>query len=278
MKKLLAIAVATAISAPAMADLTIGGSADYRAESTDGNMVSTLETNLDFTASTQAENGLFAKTYIQVESFDAGDAGTQIDIDDNYLEIGNASASLKVGGFAVMSAWATGDDDWQVDNTGNYAGHGLWLANGTQDAALTLNVVDGVSVQYATTLDSTDTDAYQLAATVVAGGVTVVAEYEDAGTDATKGFAASVSTTVSDVAVNVSYAKNEADTSAAKFMVGYNGLELNVMNDDTSAGANETSWYGSYKMALPVAGTSLTVGAGASDASDTFGARIDYKF
>ncbi len=31
MKKILAIAVATAISAPAMADLTIGGSARYQA-------------------------------------------------------------------------------------------------------------------------------------------------------------------------------------------------------------------------------------------------------
>ncbi len=35
MKKILAIAIATAISAPAMADLTIGGSADFDLKDTD---------------------------------------------------------------------------------------------------------------------------------------------------------------------------------------------------------------------------------------------------
>ena len=297
MKKILAIAIATAISAPAMADLTIGGSADYLVTSTDGNASDSIETNLDITASTTAESGAFIKAYLQLESINAADAGTDqdaatagvqsaFDIDDNYVQVGNASASVTLGSFGVMSAFNTGDDDFQVD-ANDYNGHGLWLASGAQDVALNVTVSEALSVQYATTLDSTDTDAYQVAATYAANGLTVVAEYEDAGTDATKGFAVSAATDLQGVGVVVSYAKNEEDMTSAVFQANYSGFQLNVQNDDSgnctatgcTANTNETSWYGKYTMPLAdLAGVSLTVGAGADDASDKFGARIDYKF
>ena len=298
MKKILAIAIATAISAPAMADLTIGGSMDYRLQSTDGDLASGMESNIDFNASSEADNGMFIKAYIQLEQWNAdgtmgANAAQGVDVDDNFIELGNATASVKLGSFVVPGAWATGDDDWQVAPAAGdrYQGHNMWLGNGfgaepvdtraTADAQVTLNVTEGVQVVYSVALDSGATDdAYQLYASADLGGVVVKAELEDTGaTAADEGFAVSAATTVSGVALNVSYAKNEADTSSAKFMASYNGFELNVQNDDYAAGTDgETSYFGSYKTALPMAGASLTLGAGAGEDSDTFGARIDYKF
>ena len=55
MKKILAIAVATAISAPAMADLTIGGSTEFNLKSENSTTTHDVETNVQFTASTTAD-------------------------------------------------------------------------------------------------------------------------------------------------------------------------------------------------------------------------------
>ena len=292
MKKILAVAVATAISAPAMADLTIGGSADYFLSSTSGDAKDSLETNLDFTATTTADNGVFAKAYLQLESFNAGGVdgqtantngtGSDFDIDDNYLEIGNASASVKVGAFAVNTAFNSGDDDFRVAAP-SYEGKSVWLASGTQDVALTVNAAEGVVVQYATTLDATDEEAYQLFASAALGAVSVAVEYENVEAsgvqdDAKTGFGLSASTDLSGVGLVVSYAENEAGANSTVFQANYAGGQLNIQNDDTAAGVSETSWYGAYALPMDLAGAKITIGAGADDNDELVGARIDYKF
>ena len=287
MKKILAVAVATAISAPAMADLTIGGSADYFAKSADSVTSSSLETNLDVTASTTLENGVFAKAYMQLEVFDAGEVPAtattgRLDVDDNYLQLGNASANVKLGNFAVNSAFIDGDDDFQV-TADAYDGHGVWLASGgtnKQDVAVEITALEGVTVQYATSMDSANTDAYQLYVGATLGDVAVKAEYENvSGDDNATGFAASAATTVENVGLALSYAKNEEDDRTAKAQVKYMGVELNVQSNSTAGAASTTSYYGAYGMNLAgIEGATLTLGYGNDDGSDVIGARVVYGF
>ena len=281
MKKILAIAIATAISAPAMADLTIGGSADWTMLSSDGNVDTAIETNIDVKASAEAANGLFVKYVGQIEMINADQAATaNPEVDDNYIQVGTADAYLTAGNFVGAGVYVAGNDDY-MQGANSYKGATLERAG---DLALNVNA-SGVSLQLAVNADENDTieeGFYRLVATTTVGAVKLGASYEKGETTAaveTTGYAVSAATSFEDVAVAVSYAEEDnSGASTSTINVGYKGLDLNVASDDTGS-ATETHYYGSYNLGdMGVAGAKFIVGAGADDDASKFGVNVQYAF
>ncbi|NRP51706.1 MULTISPECIES: porin [unclassified Marinobacterium] len=270
MKKLLAVAVATAISAPAMADLTIGGSADYLLTSTDGSVADSLETNIDINASATAEDGMFVKAYLQIEANQADQNASQsFDIDDNKLTVGYDVASVTVGNFVTSSAFVAGNDDYMA------GAHGF-KANASERASdVALNFAAGaVSGQIGTNLDEGGADATVAYIKADLGMATVAANYEDED-GVSEGYGASVSAKLADATVTLSYAENtQTNVGTSNINVAYGAFDVNFSDDE----ATDSHFYGSYKTALPVSGASLTVGAGATDDVTKVGANVVFKF
>ena len=294
MKKILAIAVATAISAPAMADLTIGGSAEYNYANAEGTTTGSLETNLDITASATAENGTFVKAYTQLEMINGGDASfasttanpSGLDIDDNYLQLGNSAAALTVGYFGTKAAWLAGDDSWAP--TATVAGYSANTLDdgGDKEFALDITAIENLAVQISGNYTSGAAKDYTVYAAYTAGDVVIAANLEeDKGADATSGYAVSASTTMGGVALSAAYAQNQVDGSARSastiLNVGYDAISASVRYNDV-ADTNETLVYGSYNVGnLGVAGLNVDVGAGYGSESATksvMGVEVTYAF
>jgi hypothetical protein len=281
MKKILAIAVATAISAPAMADLTIGGSAEYNLKDIDGVTTTELETNLDVSASSTSESGVTLAVFTQLEATEA--AENSLDVDDMYMTIGNEAATLHLGDFGTSSAYASGADmAAPTPNQTAFKANSKDDPNDSIDAAVTFTGIEGVTVQVATTFDSADSAAVTRAyVSTTVGGVALAANVQDVEGDAAdSGYALSASTTFEGVAVGVSYAANDDDSKKTTTLTAsYSGLSL--ATETTDAGANDsTIFYGAYTIGdLGIPGATVTVGAGGGDtAGDVVAARIAYAF
>jgi hypothetical protein len=272
MKKILAIAVATAISAPAMADLTIGGNAEYKLSGGDVDTSSSLETNLTLTGTTEAD-GISVTAFTEIEVVGAGDAGdaaaaaaaSNVDIDDQYIQIGVAGATVTLapqGGFATKDAFALGADT-AAQITPAYA------ANDAERAAdVAVDFTAGtVAVQIAGNIaDSDEMSVY--AATEVAG-IALSGSYEDTGTETGYGLSASVS--VADVTLGASYAANDSDESTSVFSAAYGDFTI---ASASSEGTDDV--YGEY--AMSVGGAALTLAAGSSDSTTKVVAKLAYSF
>jgi hypothetical protein len=294
MKKILAVAVATAISAPAMADLTIGASTEFNLSTTDGVASESIETNVTFTGSTTMENGSFAKAFIELEAVDGGDASTALDIDDNYLQIGNAAANVVVGYFGTKSAFNSGDDSFEAPyNTTNgitagtaAAPQNLYKGNSDDDAddqeiAINITSIEGVDLQVSGNInDASDTDMRAYAGLTV-GSVALAANIQSSDSSADDGYAVSASTDLSGVAVAVSYAANDDDDTAVAVTGNMNGFDLTYVRfEDGVNNTSETSYYGSYALGnMGIDGLSVDVGAGSgSDRETKMGVEVIYSF
>jgi hypothetical protein len=283
MKKILAIAVATAISAPAMADLTIGGSTEYNLASENDTATQGIETNIQFTASTTAENGVFAKAFFELEAIDHA-----IDTDDNYLQIGNAAANVIVGQKAASVAWKGGDDSFQATDTADgISATGTLYTSKTldtiddQEVILNITAIEGLALQVSGNVASASDDTMGVYASYNAGGVTLAANVVSSDTAAEDGFAVSASTAFGDADVAVSYATNEADDTGVALNVGFGAFDVTYVRfEDDSESANETSYYGAYNVGdLGVAGLNIDLGAGSgSDRETKMGVEVTYSF
>jgi hypothetical protein len=282
MKKLLAVAVATAISAPAMADLTIGGNAEYNLKNIDGGSsdgtTSALETNLTVTGTSTSESGVTLTVFTELEATAAG--STAIVADDLYMEISTATAGVKLGDFGLNTAFSHGAD--MAQPTATVSGFDADSEDDPEDAAdvaLTFDL-SGVTVQYATSIETADTETSNLYVGGSFGGVDLAANYQKVeGTDALTGFAVSAGTSFEGVAVKASYAKSETDVTTVNFNGSYMGLSLAVETNDAGA-TDATTYYGAYSIGdLGIPGAAFTVGAGGGDtAGDVVAARINYTF
>ena len=282
MKKILAIAVATAISAPAMADLTIGGNAEYNLKNIDGGSTdgttSALETNLTVTGTSTSESGVTLTVFTELEATAAG--STAIVADDLYMEIATATAGVKLGDFGLNTAFSHGAD--MAAPTATVSGFDADSEDDPEDAAdvaLTFDL-SGVTVQYATSIETADTETSNLYVGGSLGGVDLAANYQKVeGTDASTGFAVSAGTSFEGVAVKASYAKSETDVTTVNFNGSYMGLSLAVETNDAGA-TDATTYYGAYTIGdLGIPGAAFTVGAGGGDAAgDIVAARINYAF
>jgi hypothetical protein len=270
MKKILAIAVATAISAPAMADLTVGGNAEYKITGGDSDTTTSLETNLTVAGSAEA-NGVSVSAFTEFEVVGAGDTGgaanaSNLDIDDQYIQIGVAGATITLapqGGFASKDAFGTGPDTAHAD----VAVYGAASSERAKDIAVDF-AAGSVAVQVAGNIaDSDEMSVY--ASTTVAEGVSVAASYEDYATGTGYGLNASVA--MGEVTLGANYAANDADESATILTAAYGDFAI------ASASSEGTSdVYGTYTTAVGPA--TLTLGAGNSESVSKVVAKLNYTF
>ena len=280
MKKILAIAVATAISAPAMADLTIGASTEYNLSKEDATTKSSIETNLDFKGTTTADNGMFVTAFAQLELNNVG--SSNLDVDDNYLQIGNEAANVVVGNKAASVAFNAGDDSFAAASAGNVAGGytAKTLDSTTaQDVLLNITAIEGVTLQVSGNTDTANNSTMGAYASVAAGGVTLAANMVSSDTAAEDGYGLSASTMVGGAAVAVSYADNDAGSSSMAINVGMGAIDVTYVSMDDTA-TDETSYYGRYNVGdMGLSGLNIDVGAGSgSDADTKMGVEVTYTF
>ena len=278
MKKIIALAVATAISAPAMADLTIGASARYQADNsaaTQGDFdASTNRVLVSVSGSSTAESGMFVSAGATLQM--TGEAGVSRD-GDNAITVGNAAANVVLGAFEPAGAFSSGADQFQHGGT-VASEEGNLRARNMNNVGLNVTAVEGLTFQV-----STDLGAEENIRTVVGydlGAVAATAAYE-AIDGADNFFSVTAGTTVGGVALNASYGK-QGDANSTNLNASYMGFGLAVQNDDNGT-TDEQEVYGSYSVANAggVEGFTVTVGAGDSDADgvDTrYGVRLDYAF
>jgi hypothetical protein len=283
MKKILAIAVATAISAPAMADLTIGGSTEYNISNEDSATKQGIETNVQFTASTTADNGMFVKAFFELEAID-----NNIDTDDNYLQIGNAAANVIVGQKTASVAWKGGDDSFQATDTAEgiaktdiqYTGKTL-DSLGAQELILNITAVEGLDLQISGNTASASSDTMGVYAAMDFGGVALAANIVSSDKSSEDGFAVSASTTLGEAAVAVSYATNSDDDTGLALNVGFGAFDVTYARfEDDASSTDESSYYGAYNVGdLGLSGLNIDVGAGSgSDRETKMGVEVTYSF
>ena len=282
MKKLLAVAVATAISAPAMADLTIGGSTEFNLKSENSTTTHDVETNVQFTASTTADNGMFVKAFVEIEASEGSATVNGIDTDDNYLQIGNAAANVIVGEKAASVAWKGGDDSFQATQTTSdtlYTAKNLDSLT-TQDTILNITAVEGLTLQVSGNAATSGSDTMGVYAAYTAGGFTLAGNVVSSDTATEDGYALSASTTLGEAAVAVSFASNDAEDTGVALNVGFGAFDVTYARFDDKDSGDETSFYGAYNVGdLGLSGLNIDLGAGSgSDRETLMGVEVTYSF
>ena len=277
MKKIIALAVATAISAPAMADLTIGASARYDARSTNGADfgVGTNRVLVSFAGSSTAESGMFVSTAATLQLI-GGETNTADTDGDNAITIGNAAANVVLGAFEPAGAFSSGADAFELSAVAGYEG-GL-RAREHNNIGLNVTAVEGLTLQISTDIDSADDIRAVVGYDFGAAAVTAAYESVDAGDN---GFTVTAGTTLGGVALNASYGK-QGDVNSTNINASYMGFGIAVQNDD-NAGAEEQEVYGTYAVSnvAGLEGLTATVGYGSTDVAgndNTYGVRLDYAF
>jgi hypothetical protein len=300
MKKILAIAVATAISAPAMADLTIGGSARYQVTDTDGAMGTAGRVALSVAGTAASETGASAGYNLGLVYNQGADAGAETVVEDNFISLGAGDVSVKLGEFELFKAFSSGADTFEATNgsTANTATSGAAGAftatvssyenssirgrNGA-NAEVSYTGIEGVTLNAATRLQDADTST-QVGISTTLGTVAVAAMYEDSSTS-TNGYTVTAGTTVEGVALNASYGKS-GDVSSMNLNASYAGFAVAYQKNDEGTD-DETKVYGTYTMEdiMGLGGADVIVGAGSSEVSggsaaqkDIFGVRLSYAF
>jgi len=282
MKKLLAVAVATAISAPAMADLTISGSAEYNLSDAGAGTVQSVETNIKFAASTTADNGITvaAGANLEMTSTD-GAASASPDAEGINMSIGNGTATVTVGAFGSSNAWLNGADSWAPD-AANVAGYDAKSLDdeGDMDVKLSIAAAEGLTIEVAGNLSETSGNNQRGTVTYVMGDVTLAGTIQSSDTAADDGYALSAATTLSDVAVSFSTAANDADSKSIAVAATYDAFSVAYRRNENAAGTDESIYYGEYKLGdMGVPGLSVDVGAGSGADVDTkVGVEVIYAF
>lgn len=281
MKKILAIAIATAISAPAMADLTIGGGARYNVVDTDGDVATDGRVTVTVAGTATGDNGAFAAYNLTVQ---ANQGTADIALEDNYLTIGNAVATVKLGEFEMTKVFSSGADTFEANaNTSN---------NGYENSAVrgrdTRNMevlfsAAGADFGFGTRIDDAEQNA-QISAKTSVGSVAVGAVYEIANAGNDDGVVLNASTSFEGVALAASYGKKANDKST-NVNASYNGFGIAYqINENGTPSAEEKNLYGTYTLSdvAGIAGASVIIGAANSETSsanvDKVGVRLNYAF
>jgi len=283
MKKIIALAVAAVVAAPAMADLTIGGSMEYNLSHKDGTTSENVETNVQFTGMTSTDSGMYVKAFAELEM--TSNQGDGASLDDNYLEIGGAAANVQVGEKAAAVAWQGGDDSF-ISTLGTaaapigYTGKTL-DSIAAVDTIVNVTAVEGLTVQLAGNVADASADGAGLYVGYAAEGFGVAANVVDGtGDTATDGYAVSASASMGGAALALSYAANEDKDTGLALNVGVGAVDFTIAQMENEGGASETIYYGRYALGnMGVEGFNVDVGAGAgSDAETNVGVEVTYTF
>jgi len=276
MKKIIALAVAAVVAAPAMADLTIGASARYQADNGSGDFTATTNRVLvSFAGSSTAESGMFVSTAATLQLI-GGETNTGTTDGDNAITIGNSAANVVLGAFEPAGAFSSGADQFQVGGLAGF--EGALRAREHKNIGLNVTAVEGLTFQVSTDIDSADD--VRVVAGYNFGAAAVTAGFTSSDAAANEGYSVTASTTLGGVAVAASYGENDANDSSMNVNASYMGFGLAYQNDET-AGVEQDEVYGSYAVAnaAGLEGLTVTVGAGSADgADDKYGVRLDYAF
>jgi len=110
MKKLIASAVASSMTAFAMADISITGDAKYEYDLTDSNGTKTTTANTEAHINFTGKSG--DTTYVakfQLVDNGAGTSGGDFDLEDNYITTSVAGIGIKAGDYASSNAALAGE-------------------------------------------------------------------------------------------------------------------------------------------------------------------------
>jgi len=282
MKKIIALAVAAVVAAPAMADLTISANIETN---------TTTETGADFAqggrvavtvaGSTTMDSGMYAKAQTGQEfGLDGGRSGV-----DTYLEIGNSAANVKLGYVRESEIWAQPGDVYVAAPTGT-----VLYKGGAQRGRNSNNIIATVMAGPATLQAMVRPDANgdidsRFTASAALGGVNLGAAIENdaAGAADSEGFVLHADAMLGGAALGASYAENDADTQTYTITAGVAGFNLGYIASE--AGAVESDhYYAAYPMAdfAGVDGLTATVAVSTGDintgAEDVSGARLRFNY
>jgi len=283
MKKIIALAVAAVVAAPAMADLTLSANIETN---------STVQSNADFAQAgrvavtvaggTTAESGMYVKAQTGQEfGLDASRGRV-----DTFLEIGNEVANVKLGAVREAEIWSQAGDTY-VAQTGAVAGYKGTSQRDRQANNVIVTVNAGAAVVQAMLRDDNGNVDTRYTVTADLGGVKVGAAMEEAGieTDATTGYVLNVSAPVGAGSIGASYAKNDADSKSWTIVGSFAGVNAGYLYEETAAGVEETALYAAYPVAnfAGVEGLTMTPAVSMADdntagGDDVTGARIRFNY
>jgi len=288
MKKLIAAAVATSVSAIAIADVSIGGNANYEYFST------TVGSKTTYTADTEVNLNVKGKTgdtgvvlNIEFNNHGAVDgAASNVDVEDMYLTTKVGDIDVKAGHYASGTTALGGEIDAggrstdKVSLSTNVGGWtvGYAVAESTSiqgdEASVSLSGnVNGVKVQLKEQSDS----ATYVGVQGSLAGIDYRLENKDADLAASDVFFGDISTKVGDMTVG--YTVIDAD-SAGKIQEGDSGilgLSVNGTDSSTVSGRGTTATGASqFRISAPMAGNTISAKIGTIDDGIAAGTDVDF--
>jgi hypothetical protein len=290
MKKLIAAAVATSVSAIAIADVSIGGNANYEYFST------TVGSDTTYTADTEVNLNVKGKTgdtgvVLNIEFNNHGDVASSagagnVDVEDMYLTTKIGDIDVKAGHYASGTTALAGEIEAggrSTDKVTLSTNVGGWTI-GYAVAESTTMQGDGASVSASGTIsgvkvqlkEQSDSATYVGVAGSLAG-IDYRLENKDADAASSDVFFGDISTKVGDMTVG--YTVIDAD-SAGKITEGDSGiLGLSVNGADsetlttrgiTATGATQ------FRISAPMAGNTISAKIGTIDDGIAAGTDVDF--
>jgi hypothetical protein len=290
MKKLIAAAVATSVSAIAIADVSIGGNANYEYFST------TVGSDTTYTADTEVNLNVKGKTgdtgvVLNIEFNNHGDVASSagagnVDVEDMYLTTKIGDIDVKAGHYASGTTALAGEIEAggrSTDKVTLSTNVGGWTI-GYAVAESTTMQGDGASVSASGTIsgvkvqlkEQSDSATYVGVAGSLAG-IDYRLENKDADAASADVFFGDISTKVGDMTVG--YTVIDAD-SAGKITEGDSGiLGLSVNGADsetlttrgiTATGATQ------FRISAPMAGNTISAKIGTIDDGIAAGTDVDF--
>jgi hypothetical protein len=290
MKKLIAAAVATSVSAIAIADVSIGGNANYEYFST------TVGSDTTYTADTEVNLNVKGKTgdtgvVLNIEFNNHGDVASSagagnVDVEDMYLTTKIGDIDVKAGHYASGTTALAGEIEAggrSTDKVTLSTNVGGWTI-GYAVAESTTMQGDGASVSASGTIsgvkvqlkEQSDSATYVGVAGSLAG-IDYRLENKDADAANSDVFFGDISTKVGDMTVG--YTVIDAD-SAGKITEGDSGiLGLSVNGADsetlttrgiTATGATQ------FRISAPMAGNTISAKIGTIDDGIAAGTDVDF--
>jgi len=242
MKKIIALAVAAVVAAPAMADLTIGADARYQLDNTGA---SANRVNVVIAGSTTAESGMFvsAKSVLNL----TGTAAAAQDGDNNIV-VGNAAANIAFGATESAGVYSKGTDAFRVRAAEE---KGLLQervqARASSNIVLNVTAVEGLTAQLSGNVED---DSFRTVLGYDMGVAAVKVGIDRAGNDTTAvdAYQLMASTTVADIALAASYANMDfaaEDVTYVNLGASAMGFSLNWERAEGDGESND-GIYGAY--------------------------------
>ena len=291
MKKLIAAAVATSVSAIAIADVSIGGNANYEYFSTtvgsDTTYTADTEVNLNIKGKT-GDTGVVLNMEFNNHGTVDGDAGDgNIDIEDMYITTKVGDINVKAGHYGSGTTALAGEIESGARSTdkvtlstnvggwtvGYAVSEGSSSMNGQGASVSASGTVSGVKVQVK---EQSDSATYVGVAGSLAG-IDYRLENKDADAASSDVFFGDISTKVGDMTVG--YTVIDAD-SAGKITEGDSGilgLSVNGADSETLTTRGITATGASqFRISAPMAGNTISAKIGTIDDGIAAGTDVDF--